>query len=179
MDGGRPLMSPRAKVPLIVFFVLMLHTTVFGLIHIDHVRPDALLLLTVLAGLIGGQQAGTLVGFVAGLLADLTLQTPFGLSALVLTITGYSCGTLRTALVRTSWWLVPVTALMASAGSVIAFVLLGGLVGQSQLLRPGPVHMLTVAGLVGLMNAVLAPAIYPLVRWSFAPTKAERAYAVR
>jgi rod shape-determining protein MreD len=172
-------MSPRAKVPLLVVFVLLLHTSVLGLIHVDHIRPDGLLLLTVLAGLIGGQQAGTLVGFTAGLLADLTLQTPFGLTALVLTITGYSCGALRATLVRTSWWLVPVTALIASGGSVIAFVLLGGLVGQSQLLRPGPAHMLTVAALVGVMNAILAPAIYPLVRWSFAPTKAERAYVVR
>src|SRR3954447_4057269 len=172
-------MSPRAKVPLLVVFVLLLHTSVLGLIHVDHIRPDGLLLLTVLAGLVGGQQAGTLVGFVAGLLADLTLQTPFGLSALVLTITGYSCGTLRTALVRTSWWLVPVTALMASGGSVIAFVLLGGLVGQSQLLRPGPAHMFTVAAIVAVMNAVLAPALCPLVRWSFAAPKAERAYAVR
>ena len=172
-------MSPRAKIPLIVLFMLLLHTTVLGLIHVDHVRPDGLLLLTVLAGLMGGQQAGTLMGFAAGLLADLTLQTPFGLTALVLTITGYSCGALRTALVRTSWWLVPVTTLVASAASVVAFVLLGGLVGQSQLLRPGPAHMFTVAALVGVMNAVLAPGIYPLVRWSFAATKAERAYAVR
>jgi len=170
-------MPPRAKVPVVVFLMLMLHTTVLGLIHVDHVRPEGLLLLTVLTGLVGGQQAGTLMGFAAGLLADLTLQTPFGLSALVLTITGYSVGTMRTALVRASWWLVPATALVASFGSVVAFVLLGGLVGQSQLLRPGPAHMFTVAAIVAAMNAVLSPAVYPLVRWSFAPTRAERAYA--
>lgn len=172
-------MSPRAKIPVILLLVLLVHTTVLGLIHVDHVRPDGLLLVTVLAGLVGGQSAGTVVGFVAGLLADLTLQTPFGLSALVLCISGYSCGALRTTLVRTSWWLVPVTALVASAGSVVAFVLLGWLVGQSQLLRPGPAHMLTVAALVGVMNAVLAPGVYPLVRWSFSPSKAERGYAGR
>lgn len=170
-------MSPRAKVPVLVLLVLFLHTTVLGSIHVDGVRPDGLLLLVVLTGLVAGQQAGTMMGFVAGLLADLTLQTPFGLTALVLTLTGFAVGTVRSALVRATWWLSPLIAFAASVGSVVAFALLGGLVGQAQLLRPGPTHLLTVAAIVGAMNAVLTLGLHPLVRWAFTPAVPERSYA--
>ena len=170
-------MSPRVKVPFLVLMALFLHTTLLGSIHVRHVRPDGMLLLVVLSALVGGQQAGTVVGFVAGLLADLTLQTPFGLSALVLTLTGFSVGTVRTALVRAAWWLAPLIAFVASAAAVAGFAILGALVGQAQLLRPGPVHLLVVATLVGAMNAVLTLGVHPAVRWAFAPAVPERSYA--
>src|SRR4051812_14716164 len=170
-------MSPRAKVPLVLIGVLFLHTTLLGSIHVSGVRPDGLLLLVVLSALVGGQQTGTIMGFTAGLLADLTLQTPLGLTALVFSLTGYCVGTIRTALQRATWWLAPFIALTASAATVVAFALLGGLVGQQQLLRPGPARLLTVATIVGLMNALLTLGALPLVRWAFKPAVPERSYA--
>ena len=170
-------MSPRFKVPVLVFAVLFLHTTLLGSIHIRHVRPDGLLLLVVLSALVGGQQAGTVMGFVAGLLADLTLQTPFGLSALVLSLVGFSVGMLQSTILRSSWWIPPATAVVASAVGVGLFVVLGAVVGQSQLLRPGLAHLGEVAGLVAIMNGVLALPGAAVVRWAFSSGQPERAYA--
>ena len=72
-------------------------------IHIDQVRPDAMLLLTIVSALIAGPERGAVLGFAAGVLVDLTLQTPFGLSALVLCLVGFAVGQLQAAILRSAW----------------------------------------------------------------------------
>src|SRR3954462_6989690 len=109
----------RVKVPLLLFVVLLVHTSVLAGVHIHRVRPDAMLLVAVLAGLVAGPERGAITGFVAGLLADLTLQTPFGLSALVLCLVAFGVGTLQSGILRSSWWIPPLTALAASAIGVV------------------------------------------------------------
>ncbi|MDQ1396325.1 MAG: rod shape-determining protein MreD [Acidimicrobiaceae bacterium] len=167
----------RVKVPLVLLVMLLLHTGVLSSIHVHEVRPDGMLLVAVLAGLVGGPEAGALTGFAAGLLADLTLQTPFGLSALVLSLIAFGVGMLQTGILRTSWWIPPLTALAGSALGVVMFALLGALVGQTQLLQPSPSHVASIAGIVALMNAVLAVPLAPVVRWAFARSGPDRAYA--
>jgi len=159
---------PRVKVPFVLLIVLLVHTCVLAGIHVHRVRPDAMLLVAVLAGLVAGPEKGAVTGFVAGLLADLTLPTPFGLSALVLSLVGFGVGMLQTGILRTSWWIPPLTALAASAIGVVGFALLGALVGQTQFLRPGLSHLATIAGIVAAMNAFLAVPATPVVRWAFA-----------
>jgi rod shape-determining protein MreD len=162
-------MIPGRLRPLLVLAVMVvLHVGVLADLHVRHVRGDGMLLLVILVGLNGGPQWGTVTGFVAGVVADLTLQTPFGLSALVLTLVGFTVGTVQTAILRAAWWIAPLTVLVASAVGVVLFALLGGLVGQSQMLRPGPAHLAGVAGLVALTNAVLAVPAAALVRWGLA-----------
>lgn len=168
---------PRIKVPFVLIGMLLIHTGVLGSIHIHQVRPDGMLLLAVLAGLVGGPERGALTGFTAGLLADLTLQTPFGLSALVFSLIAFGIGMLQTGILRTSWWIPPLTALAGSALGIAMFALLGALVGQTQLLEPGPSHVATIAGIVGVMNAVLAIPAAPVVRWAFARGGPDHAYA--
>src|SRR3954467_11929411 len=102
---------PKLKVPFLLFVVLLIHTSMLAGIHVHRVRPDAMLLVAVLAGLVAGPEKGAVTGFVAGLLADLTLPTPFGLSALVLSLVGFGVGMLQTGILRTSWWIPPLTAL--------------------------------------------------------------------
>jgi len=167
----------RVKILLVVLLVFLINASVLGEVHVRHVRPDALLLVAILAGLIGGPERGAIVGFVAGVLADLTLQTPFGLSALVLSLLGFGVGTLQSGILRTSWWIPPLTALAASAVGVVAFALLGALVGQNQLLEPGLSHLATIAGIVAGLNAVLAVPTAPVVRWAFTPSTPDRAYS--
>ncbi|GAA5061225.1 rod shape-determining protein MreD [Thermocatellispora tengchongensis] len=61
------------------------------------VRPDLVLLVTVVAGLSRGPVAGAVAGFAAGLMTDLIPPAlpPAGRTALVLCLTGYLCGLLR------------------------------------------------------------------------------------
>ena len=170
-------MSPKLKVPFVLFVMFVVNGSLLGSVHIDHVRPDAMLLLTVVSALIAGPERGAVLGFTAGVLVDLTLQTPFGLSALVLCLVGFAVGQLQAAILRSSWWIPPVTAALGSALGVGLFVLLGALVGQSQLLRPGLARLGIVAGLVAGMNCVLAAPVSSLARWAFKSNQPDRAFA--
>jgi rod shape-determining protein MreD len=163
----------------VLFMAMFVHITLMASFQIDHVRPDVLLLVTIVSGLVGGSEEGAAVGFVLGVFADLTLQTPFGLSALVLTIVGFAVGTLQSLILRTSWWIPMLTAVVASAIGVVLFATVGGLIGQSQLLRPGAGHLALVAGLVALMNGVLAVPTVATLRWATKNGHPDRAFAAR
>ena len=173
---GASVVTPKIKVPFLLLVMFVVNGSLLGSIHIDQVRPDAMLLLTVVSALVAGPERGAVLGFAAGVLVDLTLQTPFGLSALVLCLVGFAVGQLQAAILRTSWWIPPVTAALGSALGVGLFIVIGALVGENHLLRPGPARLAIVAGLVAGMNCVLAPAVSSLARWAFKSNQPERAF---
>lgn len=166
--------SLRVRVALVLALTLIVHITLLSRLRIDNVRPDALLLLAVMAGLVAGPERGAIAGFCAGLVADLFLQTPFGLSALAYCLVGFGVGSIQSGILRAAWWIPVVTALGASAGGVVLYGILGAMVGQSDFVGP---RLLVIALLVGFMNAALAPAAVRLVGWAFRSGVAERAYA--
>ena len=84
-------------------------------LRVGGVHPDIMILLPIVAGIVGGPGRGASMGFGAGLVADLFLPTPFGLSALVGCLIGFAVGVTTLALDRTAWWLAPVVALGGSA----------------------------------------------------------------
>ena len=59
--------------------VLLVQSTVGLDITVAGAHPDIMLLLPVAAGMAAGPEEGAVVGFVAGMAADLLLPTPFGL----------------------------------------------------------------------------------------------------
>lgn len=155
----------RIRVAAVLALTLVVHLTALSRLRIDEVRPDALLLVAVIAGLVAGPDRGAVIGFVAGVLADLFLQTPFGLSALVYCLIGFAVGSLQAGILRAAWWIPVVTALGASIAGTVLYALLGAMVGQPEFVSP---QLVTIAPLVGVMNAALAPAAVRLVEWSFA-----------
>ncbi len=155
-------MSPEATARLrlvgVLVLAVILQTTLIPDLRIFGICADLMLLCTVCAALVGGPELGGLVGFSAGLLADLFLTTtPLGLSALAFSLVGYAVGSIRRTVLQEGWLLAPATALVASAAGVIVFVVAGVMVGQSQLTRTGPVDIVKTAALVGIMNAVCWP----------------------
>lgn len=163
-------MSPSAAVRIrlagFLLLALLLQTTIVPDVRILGVCADLMLLSTACAGLIGGPEMGAIVGFAAGLLTDLFLTTtPLGLTALVFSLIGYAVGSIRRTMLQEGWLLAPATAFVASSAGVIAFVVAGVMVGQSQLTRMGPVGIVKTALLVGLMNAVLAVPVYRVFAW--------------
>jgi rod shape-determining protein MreD len=154
---------------VIVLFVTVQQTLVLDL-RMGGIHPDIMLLLPILAGVVGGPARGASMGFTAGLVADLFLPTPFGLSALVGTLLGFAVGAATLALDRTAPWLPPVTALLGSALYEVVYALLGSVLGQPQMVH---VQLARVVLVVSLANAVLALPAMRLVTWSLPAASTE------
>lgn len=156
--------SLRVRVALVLAATLIVHLTLLSRLRIEDVRPDALLLVALMAGLTAGPERGAIVGFCAGLLADLFLQSPFGLSALAYSLVGFAVGSLQSGILRATWWIPVLTAAAASAAGIVLFGILGAMVGQVDFVSP---RLAIIAVLVGFMNAALAPAASRMVAWAF------------
>jgi rod shape-determining protein MreD len=157
--------GPRFKLPVLVLVALLVHAQVLSDVRVAGVHPDLMLLVAVAGGIVAGPSAGAVLGFSVGFLSDLLfLETPLGLSAMVFCLIGYGVGLLQAGVLRSSWWLPVITALLACAAGEASFALVGALFGQRQLVTG---RLPLVAGVVGLLDAVLAIVVVPLVRGAF------------
>ena len=158
-------MSPAVRVPPIVLLALVLHTAVFPQLRLWDVAADVLLLTAIAGGMAAGPERGAVIGFVAGLLADCFLQTPFGLAALAYLIVGWAVGMFQTTILHARWWIPVLTGFVASVGGIVLFALLGAVVGQPQLVSG---RLLTIAAVVSVFNAALCPLVARMFRWAYA-----------
>jgi rod shape-determining protein MreD len=139
------------KVALLLAVGILLQTTFGNDLRVDDFAPDFMMLLAVGAGFVGGPDTGAVVGFAAGIVSDLFLQsTPFGLSALAACLAGFAVGWAGNEVLRSRLFMVPLVA----AGGTVLGVVLGYLVGQSQLVAGGG-HWLAGLALVEACYAAL------------------------
>ena len=159
----------RSRVLLVLFVALVLQLTLGAGVRIFGVHPDLMLLVAVSGGLVGGDERGAMVGFAAGLMADLFLQAPFGLSAMSFTIIGFAAGLFSGTILRASWPVVLAGATVASAAGELLYALLGAGLGQSQMVsdRLGP-----IVGVVAGFNGIGALLVVPVIRWAIFPDSA-------
>lgn len=153
---------------VLVQAVLVSPITVFG------ARGDIVLLLAIAAGIAAGPERGAIVGFAAGLLYDLLLTTPLGLSALTYCITGYLMGAIHSSVLRAAGWIPVVNTVVASAAGVLAYALIGRLLGQATLTgTPLP----TIVAVVALLNGLLAIPFVRISRWALSPQARARVFS--
>jgi rod shape-determining protein MreD len=155
--------SPGVRLPPFLLLVFVLHTAVFPQLRMFGVTADVLLVVAVAAGIAGGPERGATIGFTCGLLADLVLRTPFGLSALAYCIVGWSVGVFQSRVLHAVWWIPVLTAAAASAAGTALFVLVGAVVGQDQLVTS---RLPTIVGVVALWGAILVLPVARAVRWA-------------
>ena len=167
------LMGLRLRVLFLMLIACVAHQTLFAAVRWGDVRPHLLLLMAVSAAIVGGADRGAVIGFLCGLLTDLFLQTPFGLSALAFSLVAFGVGSVQSSVIRSAWWIPPLTALVASATGIVLYALLGAIVGQSQFVRP---VLLLVALAVGAVNAALAPFMVKAMSWAMTD-QAESSFA--
>ncbi len=139
------------RATVVVLVALVLQVTVMSDLRVGGALGDLLLVLVVAAGLTGGPDRGATYGFALGVAYDLTLDTPFGLSALTYALVGYAVGLAGLALVRSSgWWPVLLAALagMVQAGLYTA---LGNLVGVAYPFGEVPAIALVQAAWCGVL----------------------------
>lgn len=76
----------------LVLSALLLQSAVLSRLPLPGPAPDLLLVLVVAYALVEGPLSGTVVGFAAGLLADLGADHELGRTAVVLAVVGYVAG---------------------------------------------------------------------------------------
>jgi rod shape-determining protein MreD len=158
-------MSARAtlRVALVVLLLLLVQSTVMLSIRYHGMHPDILWLLPITAALLAGPETGAIVGFWSGLAFDLVLPTPFGLSALVGCLLGFSMGVATPAVDRRAVWLRPVAAVIGCVAADMLFAVLGAIFGQQQMVQ---IDFFSLFLVVAVSSALLVLPVNRLMRWA-------------
>jgi len=154
-------MRRSVGISLLILTALLLQTTVLPHLALFRVVPDLMLVVVICIGLVRGPSSGATAGFVGGMLRDLLLDAPTGLSALAYVTVGYVVGAIR-PYVQSSNVAVPLVGVFA--GSVVGtafYTMLALLLG----VPAQPIDRLAqVIVLTGVYNTLLVPFAYPVVR---------------
>lgn len=148
-----------AVLALVMLTAVVLQSSVFTRITLFGVAPDLVVVVVISLALLEGPVPGAAAGFGGGLLRDLLLEAPKGITGLAYLIVGYAVGTVR-PYVQSSV-LLPVAGIFLGtlAGSTL-YVALSVILGQQveSIVRVGQVVVLTA-----LYNTLLSPFIFPIV----------------
>jgi rod shape-determining protein MreD len=157
--------SARAtlRLALVVLLLLLVQSTVMLSIRFHGIHPDIVWLLPITAALLAGPETGAIVGFWSGLAFDLVLPTPFGLSALVGSLLGFSIGVATAAVDSRAVWLRPVAAVVGSVAADMLFAVLGAIFGQQQMVQ---IDFFSLFLVVAVSSALLVLPVNRLVRWA-------------
>jgi rod shape-determining protein MreD len=154
-------MMHRVRLGLVILVAVVLETTLLTHFDVLDAAPGLCLLCVVAVAYEDGAESGALFGFAIGLVLDLFLITPIGLSALSFALTGYAVGAFQAGIVRATPWMYPVLGGLGGLFGGLVFIVVGGIVGQDELLSMHGVQVVVVGA---LWDALLAPAVIPLVR---------------
>jgi rod shape-determining protein MreD len=161
----------RLRLLLLVALAVLLQTALFPHLRIGAAVPDVGLVLVVAVATREGVEAGATMGFVTGLLVDLFLQTPLGLSALSFALTGAAVGVVQAGLLRPGRWVAPLLGAFGGLTANLLFVGIGILAGQQQLQT---VHALRILAFSVLYDALIAAFVFPLAMWAIGPGATSR-----
>lgn len=160
-------MGARLRLAVVLVLALILQETFGADLRVLGVAPDFMLLVAICGGVVCGPTTGAWVGFLAGLLTDLTLTTtPLGLTALVWCLVGWGIGSLAAFILPESRAVRPAVTFLATVAAVLLFLLIGELVGQTELVAPGRSWIIKVVVIEGLWNALLSIPTVIILRWA-------------
>lgn len=161
-----PVATARLRIAVLLIAGIVVQTAIVSDLRISGVAPDLMVVIVICAGLTGGAEAGAWVGFWAGLLTDMFLtSTPVGLTALTYCLAGAAVGALRASALQERRTLVPLAALVGTAGAVLLFVAAGDVLGQTQLVAAGRSWLIKVVVIESLWAAVLSLPVGYLYAW--------------
>ncbi|GAA2661426.1 rod shape-determining protein MreD [Streptomyces lunalinharesii] len=148
--------------PLVVV-ALIIQVSILARLQLPGAVPDLLMLVVVGLALVYGHVGGSLIGFGAGLLADLAppADHAIGRYALVLCVIGYVAGLTKPDNGQHRSATLPLVVVIGAAvGSTLMYAGVGSLVGDTAARHVGLVGLLLSATLYDLL---LAPFTVPLV----------------
>jgi rod shape-determining protein MreD len=146
---------------VVVVTALLLQVGVVNPLDLPVGQPDLVLLCVVALALVAGPTWGTVVGFAAGLTADVMPPADHALGRLAMAyaLVGYAAGLLEDVEERSVVTTVAVVA-GASAAVVLLFAGVGALLGDPRVDASSVAHSLAATI---LYDVILAPFIVPLV----------------
>lgn len=169
------LLSRPVRIALMMLLLLELQLNIVDGIRIAGRQPLILLLIPIGAALEGDGSRAAVAGFVAGLVLDLFLETPLGLSASVFAMIGYGVASFERGVIRADKWLQPAVAGVASGLGVIGLAAVAALFGRPEYFR---VSLLASVAVVSITNVIIATPTVRLVRWALGPVTARGAMHV-
>ncbi|MEV8588555.1 rod shape-determining protein MreD [Streptomyces sp. NPDC051180] len=147
----------------LIVVALVVQVSVLARLQLPGAVPDLVLLTVVGLALVYGPVSGSLIGFTAGLLADLAPPADHaaGRYALVLCVIGYLVGLARPDNGRLTSATGPMAVVVAAAvGSTLLYAGVGALVGDTAARHVGLGFLLFTAAVYDLL---LAPFTVPLI----------------
>lgn len=159
------MMLVIVRVGVVVMAALMLQLELFSDTRFFGVMPEMLLGAAIAAGWAGGPERGAMVGFCLGLLYDLFLPTPFGLTAMTYVMVATAVGVVATVAADAGENLLRrFVSLGALAVGITLFVMMGELLSQPNLYTD---RFATVLVLATLYTAPFMPLLHFSMRWAF------------
>jgi rod shape-determining protein MreD len=154
------------RIGLVIVLTAVLQLSFFSNLSLLGATPDVLPVVAVALGLLGGGVVGAVCGFALGLLVDSLLLQTLGVSSLVLLTVGYLAGRWRESFEITSALVPP---LLTGGLTLVGAFLFAAI--QLMLGVESPVSLLVLREILvkGLLAALLAVPLYPLVRLVLRP----------
>lgn len=156
-------MTRAVRLTLVLGVALLVQTFLFDSLPIFGARIDIWIVLAVAGGLATGPDRGAAIGFICGLLFDLTQNGPIGLGALIFTVAGFLVGSVQRSMSGPSQWMTVLAAVATTLAAVLTYVAVGVLLGEGEWLstRMIPVVLVVTAG-----AAVLTPPAVRIMSWT-------------
>jgi rod shape-determining protein MreD len=158
------------RIALIVLIAVILQISFFSYLSVLGATPDALAVVVVCLGLLGGAVIGAGCGFGAGLLLDSLLLQTLGISSLVLLGAGYLAGRYREGFEISSRWVPPLLAGVLTALGALGFAAVQLMLGVETQVSLLAVREILVKGILAFL---LALPLYPLLRMLLRPALVE------
>lgn len=146
----------------VALVLLAIQRTVCATYRIDGVVVQVVLALAAGAGAGAGSERGAFAGFALGMMYDLGVGTPLGLTALAYGLAGLTSGYVISITPDPQWWLAAGFVAIGSAVGEIAIPAVKFLTGQDGWLNN---RLLVVIPVVTAAATLLSPLMVPLGRW--------------
>ena len=155
---------PVVRIVMVGIVLLTIQTTLLAELRPFGVSADIMLGASVAAGIVAGAEQGALTGFVLGVMFDLVLITPFGLSPFAYGMVAFMMGAAKELItVGYAWWLTTLLVVTGSVSGIVLFALSGSIIGQLGWVQW---HLLVQAGVVGGVNALVGLPLSRVMKWA-------------
>jgi len=154
-------MRRRLAVSTLVLVAVIAQLSLVTRLRILGVAPDVVVVVIAAIAVRCGSETGAVTGFIAGLLIDLFLPTPAGLTALAYTLVGYGFGRAGAGVLEQAWWTGPAAGAVAAFAAGSLYAVVGGLFGEAQLLR---MHVMLIVPIAAGLSGAVALVLFPFVR---------------